>query len=221
MNVKSFCSIGNLDFTNYALNRSSVLPSSISEFNLVLEEPMPIRMYEYFMFYDKKHKKLYLRYFTRDIPSNFNYWKKVKVGELIHYTDKTFESKLAKAKANKRLYFHVATTEDRYIYYYLLKPTDEKKIGEIIKMIFIPSLAFVKRCADSDEVSQKLKKYFHEYADYVNGHKYVIRTDTYDLNSDRELIYVGESNWSEVIIGYQNAIDALKQYQIPDLSVTK
>lgn len=216
MILKSFCSIGNLNKSNHFIN-PIVLPSTISEFNLVLEEPMPIRQNEYCMFYDGKQKKIYLRFLTHNIPYNFDYWEKVKIGELIHHNHRDFKSKLAKAKANKRLYFYVATPQDRYTFYYLLKPTDdnEKTIGELVKMIFIPSTAFVKSCADSEDVCQKLKKYFNEYADCSNGETHIIRTDTYNLASDKDLFYVEDSNWTNVICGYQNAIDELKRFETP------
>lgn len=220
MILKSFCSVRNLDQTNYGLQRISSLPESIYKFNLVLEEPKPISRNEYKLFYDEKSKVLYLRYLSQEMPTDYDYWQQAKVGILAHANFRGFRPLLEKVKSRKQLYFHVIKFNDSFPEFHLLEGTDdnERDIGENIKMIFIPKPAFVKRCADVEEVIQKLKKYFHEYADYISGSRFRVRTDAYKLNTKKELVYVDNSDWSGVVLGYMNGRKALNDFQIPDMS---
>lgn len=219
MRIRSFCSIEELNDSDHFINQPNLLPLSFLKRKLVLEEPSPIRDREYFIFYDKKHEKLYLRYLAFDTSIHFDYWKKVNVGELIQYSDYHFRSKLANAKESKKLYFHVASPKEQYVRFYLLEPTEdnEQHFGEQIKMIFIPSDQFIKKCTDSDDVFQSLKKYFYEYTDYMNGEHFMIRTDTYDLKSANEYVNVSDSDWSGSVIGYQSAMKELREFELPDL----
>lgn len=217
MHIKSFCSIEDLNYSNHFIKKPNLLPASFLKRKLVLENPEPFRDGEYFMFYDKKHKRLYLRYLAFDNSIDFDFWKNVNIGELIGCEETCFQSKLAKLKESNQLYFHVVNPKAHYTRFYVIEPSEdnEQQFGEQIKMIFVPSKDFIKGCVDSNDVFQSLKTYFCQFTDYMNGEHFMIRTDTYDLNAKTELVTASNSDWSGSVIGYECAMNMLREFELP------
>lgn len=200
--------------------RCQALPNSILTKNLVLKCPDAIRDHDYYLFYNEQTKWLYLRYLNVETSMEFDYWRMIDVGQLVFGSGNTLIGKVANLKENQQLYFYVAAPEESYLRYYPLPATENTETtewDERIKALFIPSTDFINKCSNSkDEVLTRLKPYFKQYTDLMNGEHFIVVTDSYDLNSTSELIEASGSVEYGGVIGYEFATNELRNFLIPD-----